>query len=120
MLPPIAIYKGAAHYRGWCTELEEAEGGADAKFAYSPKSYTTNELGMVWLQHFNTWTSDQASGKFRLLRLDGYRSQYNPPFCRYAFDRKIILMLYLGHSTHLFQLLDICRFTPLRQKAYGR
>ena len=52
--PPMVIYKGSAHYRGWYTELEEAEGDADAKFAYSPKGYTTNELEMAWLQHFNT------------------------------------------------------------------
>ena len=54
----MVIYKGAAHYRGWYTELEEAEGDGDAKFAYSPKGHTTNELGMAWLQHFNTWTND--------------------------------------------------------------
>ena len=54
----MIIYKGAAHYRGWYTELEGAEGGLDARFAYSPKGYITNELGMAWLQHFNTWTND--------------------------------------------------------------
>ena len=60
----MVIYKGAGHYRAWYTELGEAEGDGDAKFAYSPKGYTINELGMAWLQHFNTWTSDRASGKF--------------------------------------------------------
>ena len=54
----MIIYKGAAHYRGWYTELEEAEGDVDVKFAYSPKGYITNELEMAWLQHFNTWTND--------------------------------------------------------------
>ena len=46
-LAPMVIYKGAGHYRGWYTELGEAEGGGDAKFASSPKGYTTNELGMA-------------------------------------------------------------------------
>ena len=54
VLPPMVIYKGATHYRGWYTELEEAEDDANAKFAYSPKGYTTNELEMAWLQRFNT------------------------------------------------------------------
>ena len=37
VLPPTAIYKRSVHYRSWYTELEEAEGDADAKFASSPK-----------------------------------------------------------------------------------
>ena len=47
VLLPTVIYKGAAHYRSWYTELKEAEGDADARFASSPKGYTTNELGMA-------------------------------------------------------------------------
>ena len=30
----MIIYMGAAHYRGWYTELEDAEGGADVKGAW--------------------------------------------------------------------------------------
>ena len=37
ILPPTAICKVAGHYRGWYTELGEAEGDGDAKFAYGPK-----------------------------------------------------------------------------------
>ena len=36
VLSPTVIYKEAAHYRSWYTELEEAEGDADAKFASIP------------------------------------------------------------------------------------
>ena len=36
----MVIYKGAAHYRGWYTELGEEEGDADAIFAYSSKGST--------------------------------------------------------------------------------
>ena len=60
ILSPMITHKAAAHYRGWYTELGEED--ADAIFAYSPKGYTTNELGMAWLQHSDTWTRDQASG----------------------------------------------------------
>ena len=72
------------------------------------------------MQHFDTWTSDRASGgKFRPLLLDSHRSHYNLPFCRYAYDHKIILMSYPGHSTHLLQPLDVGLFSPL-QKAYSK
>ena len=30
----MIIYKGAAHYRGWYTELEDSEGDADVKRAW--------------------------------------------------------------------------------------
>ena len=117
VLLPMVIYKGAAHwhYRGWHTKLEEAEGDAVANFAYSPKGYTTNELGMVWLQHFDTWARDRASGKLRPPLLDGHPSHYNLPFCRYAYDHKIILVSYPGHSTHLPQPLDVGLFSPLQK-----
>ena len=61
ILPPMAIYKAAGHYRGWYTELGEAEGDGDPKFAYSRRGYTTNEPGMAWLQHFDTWTSEHPA-----------------------------------------------------------
>ena len=46
----MVIYKGAGHYRGWYTELGEAESDGDAKFAYSPKGYryTTNERSLSY------------------------------------------------------------------------
>ena len=40
ILPPMVIYKGAAHYQGWYTKLGEEEGDVDAIFAYSPKGST--------------------------------------------------------------------------------
>ena len=52
-LVPMVIHKGAAHYQGWYTELGVEYGDADSIFAYCPKGYTTNELGMAWLQHFD-------------------------------------------------------------------
>ena len=54
ILPPMAIFKGAAHCRGWHTELRKEGGNADAIFAYIPKGYTTNELGTSWLERSDT------------------------------------------------------------------
>ena len=56
--------------------------------------------------------------EYRLLILDGHRSHYNLRFCEYAWDNKIILLSYPGHSTHPLQPLDVGLFPPL-QKAYG-
>ena len=34
MLPPVVVFKGTAHYKGWYTEVSEEK---HAYFAYSPK-----------------------------------------------------------------------------------
>ena len=40
--PPMVVFKGTAHYKGWYTEVMEE---THAYFAYSPKGYTTDESG---------------------------------------------------------------------------
>ena len=89
--------------------------------ANSLKGYTTDEIGLDWLQKFDAQTRTEVAGptsEYRLLLLDGHRSHYNLRFCEYAWDNRIILVSYPGHSTHLLQPLDVGLFTPL-QKAYG-
>ena len=56
--------------------------------------------------------------EYRLLILDGHRLHYNLRFCEYAWENKIILLSYLGHSTYLLQPLNVGLFSPL-QKVYG-
>ena len=44
MLPPMVVFKGTAHYKGWYAipRLRKTH----AYFAYSPKGYTTDEIGL--------------------------------------------------------------------------
>ena len=113
MLVPMVVFKGFAHYRGWYTEITKHTLG---HLAYSPKGYSTSEIGLEWLQRFDAETTPTHSTEYRLL-LDGHRSHYNLPFCKYAWNNKIIFMSYPGHLTHLLQPLDVGLFSPL-QKAY--
>ena len=41
MLPPMVVFKGTAHYKGWYAEVMEE---THAYFAYSPKGYTVDEI----------------------------------------------------------------------------
>ena len=87
----------------------------------SPKGYTTDEIGLHWLQKFDAQTRTELAApplEYRLLILDGHRSHYNLRFCEYVWDNKVILLSYPGHSTHLLQPLNVGLFSPL-QKAYG-
>ena len=56
--------------------------------------------------------------EYHLLILDGHHSHNNLRFYEYAWDNKIILLSYPGHSTHLLQPLDVGLFPPL-QTAHG-
>ena len=49
----MAVIKGTAHYKGWYTEVTKE---MNAYFAYSPKGYTTNEIGLQWLQKLDVQT----------------------------------------------------------------
>ena len=110
MLVPIVVFKGSAHYHGWYSEVIK---GTLGHFTYSPKGYSTSEIGLEWLRKFNAETTPTHSTEYRLLLLDGHRSHYNLPFCEYAWDNKIILMSYPGNSIHLLQPLDVGLFAPL-------
>jgi len=46
LLPPLIIDKEAAHWMGWHAYVTEDE---PAYFAYSPKGWTDNELGVEYL-----------------------------------------------------------------------
>ena len=81
MLPPMVVFKGTAHYKGWYTEVTEET------HACSPKGYTTDEIGLHWLQKFDAQTRTELAAPpwstYRPLILDGHRSHYNLHFCEY-------------------------------------
>ena len=130
MLSAMVVFKGAAHYKGWYTEVADEN---HAYFTYSPKDtyesnphylansligYITDKIGLDWLKKFDADTKPTEVAKYCLLLLDGHRSHYNLHFCEYAWDNKIILVSYPAHSTHLYQPLDVGLFSPL-EKSYG-
>ena len=58
MLPPMVVFKGSAHYKGWYTEVTEE---THAYFACSPKGYTTDEIGPHRLQAFDAQTRTELA-----------------------------------------------------------
>ena len=48
LLPPMIVTKGAHHYSG---NHIRGQGTPVSVYAHSPKGWTTNELGLLWLQH---------------------------------------------------------------------
>lgn len=82
----------------------------------SPNGWTDQELGATWLQNdFDPATRDKAAGQYRLLILDGHNSHCTFTLCKYATDRKIIIICLPSHTTHALQPCDVGAFGLLAQ-----
>ena len=115
MFPPMVIYKGKGIYHGCTSTVDDAE----ALFAHSDKGFITENFTLEWLHRFDAWTSIRAAGAHRVLLSDGHLHPLLPSIYMLTYAvAQIILMSYLGHSTHLLQPLDVALFALL-QSAYG-
>lgn len=115
-VPPFIVVAGKFHLSSW---YEETPLPNDWVIATSPNGWTTNEIGLEWIQHFDKYTKSQKTGRYRLLILDGHESHHSVEFEIYCKDNNIITLCMPPHSSHLLQPLDVGCFGPLKQ-AYGR
>ncbi|KAK7571520.1 hypothetical protein V3481_018732 [Fusarium oxysporum f. sp. vasinfectum] len=115
-IAPFIIGAGQYHLANWYRECDLP---GDWVIATSQNGWTDNKLGLEWLKHFNRSTTNQLTGPYRLLILDGHESHHSADFERYCKDNKIITLCMPAHSSHLLQPLDVGCFGVLK-KAYGR
>jgi hypothetical protein len=115
-IPPYLIFAGKNHLSAWYKE----EGlPKDWAIAVSENGWTTNELGVEWLEHFDRHTKGKVVGTYRLLIIDGHGSHESVEFHKRCKEKKIIALCMPSHSSHLLQPLDVGCFAPLK-RAYGR
>jgi DDE superfamily endonuclease len=72
-------------------------------------------LGSAWLEkdfHPLTDARNKSDG-YRLLILDGHNSHVTYRFCKFAADKKIIVIRLPAHTTHVLQPCDVGVFGPL-------
>jgi hypothetical protein len=115
-LPAYLVVKGKNHLASW---YEERILKPDWKVHVSENGWTTNDIGLDWIKHFDQHTKDQKVGVWRLLILDGHESHYSWQFEQYCKENKILTRFMPPHSSHLLQPLDVGVFSPLK-KAYGK
>lgn len=73
-LPPVIVFKGKTYNQAWFDNLP-----GDWRFEVIPNGWTTDEIGLRWLQkHFIPTTNRRTKGKYRLLILDGHGSLLTP------------------------------------------
>jgi hypothetical protein len=114
-LPPCIIFKGQVYIAGWF----ESNLPRDWRIEVSNNGWTTDEIGLRWLQKiFIPCTNSRVRGRFRLLILDGHGSHLTPQFDRICAENDIIPLCMPSHSSHLLQPLDVGCFAVLK-RAYG-
>jgi hypothetical protein len=115
-VPPFLIFAGKYHLSAW---YEEEEIPRDWAIAVSDNGWTTNELGVEWLKHFDAHTKARTVGARRLLILDGHESHHSLEFQELCKENSIYTLCMPPHSSHLLQPLDVGCFSPLK-RAYSR
>jgi hypothetical protein len=113
-IPPYVILKAKHHQSVWYSkEIPE-----DWMLAVSDNGWTTNEHGIEWIKHFNSYTKARCIGSWRLLILDGHESHHSPEFLLLCKENRIIALCMPAHASHILQPLDVGCFSPLK-RAYG-
>ncbi|EIT76332.1 hypothetical protein AO1008_11411 [Aspergillus oryzae 100-8] len=87
-LPSCIIFKGKVHMEAW---YENDKIPSDWRIEISPNGWTSNEIGLRWLQnHFIPYITGRSVGKYRLLVLDGHDSYLTPQFDQICVENDII------------------------------
>jgi hypothetical protein len=110
------IIAGKTHLDSW---YDEVEFPPQWRASVSQNGWTTNELAMDWVRHFEEFTAPRKLGVYRLLVLDGHESHHSDEFEEYCKAHNIITLCMPPHSSHILQPLDVGCFGPLK-KSYGR
>ena len=115
-IPPLIIFKAKAYLAAW---YKDSDLPRDWVITRSENGWTTNEIGLEWSKHFDQFTKDRTTGRYRLLILDGHESHLSVQFQEFCKEKDIITLCMPPHSSHILQPLDVGCFGPLK-KAYGK
>lgn len=115
-MPPYLIVKGQYHLLSWYTNGKFPK---DWRVRTSVNGWTTNEIGLDWLVHFERVTKPRTTSVYRLLILDGHGSHHADDFEDYCKAHNVITLCMPPHSSHKLQPLDVGCFSTLKD-SYGR
>jgi len=83
-IPPFIIFQGKVLITAWYPNLPR-----DWIIVTSENGWTTNQLGLKWLKHFDGATKERTVGTHRLLIIDGHESHNSAEFKEYCAEHKI-------------------------------
>ena len=73
---------------------------AGERVLLSETGYTSDDLALIYLQHFIQHTGVTPGGPFILLLMDNYRCHRTPEFILLAEEYNIILFSFPAHMSH--------------------
>jgi DDE superfamily endonuclease/Tc5 transposase DNA-binding domain len=113
-LRPVVIFKGKLVQTSWFS----LKNVPDWLYTTSTNGWTSNEIGMRWLQ--DVFIPETTCGlQKRLLLLDGHGSHQTVEFMKKCDDNGIICFYLIPHSSHVLQPLDLACFS-LVKSAYRK
>jgi hypothetical protein len=112
-VPPFFIFKAKNHDQSWYHDISKVW-----RISVSDNGWTTNELGLAWLQHFIQHTEGRRVCSHVLLIIDGHESHKSLAFQNLCEENKIITLCIPPHASHILQPLDVVCFSLLK-RAYG-
>ena len=88
-IPPFIIFAGKHHLSAW---YEGNDIPKEWRIGVSENGWTSNELGVDWLRHFNEYTKTYIVGAHRLLIIDGHESYTSLEFQAICKENNIITL----------------------------
>ena len=74
-IPPFVVFAGKVLISSWYYDIPR-----DWILEVRPNGWTSNELAIAWLKHFNAHTKARSVGSYRLLIVDGHESHQSYNF----------------------------------------
>ena len=113
-IAPYLIFKAKNHDASWFPDLKP-----QWRIGVSDNGWTTNEIGIGWINHFIEQIKERRVGSHVLLIIDGHESHKSLAFQDLCEENKIITLCMPPHSSHILQPLDVGCFAPLK-RAYSK
>lgn len=88
---------------------------ADWRLATTDNGWTTNEVGLDYIQHIDHHTVPRTKGIYPPLILVGHESHHSTGLELYCQELTIVDLCMPVHSSHYLQPLDVGCFGPLKQ-----
>lgn len=113
VIKPLLIFKAKHVQNQWFIPSETP----DWIYTSSQAAFTTNEIGLQWLQQiFIPQTNiNLRPGQWRLLLLDGHKSHTTQEFMNFAYLQRVWCFYLLPHASHVLQPLDLTVFSSLKR-----
>ena len=111
-ITPVVIFKGKSLQSSWFTL------GRTPEYYYttSENGWTSNAIGLQWLNEVFLPSTQCGDGVPRLLLLDNHGSHISIEFMKICWQNDVYLYYLIPHSSHILQPLNLACFSVLKSR----